>query len=115
MIIDIDNLSSVESFMSKISSDWFDIDRMYYDLKSDLQINWTNFWNITGSMINIISNCLECTSEEFLRLWEKKCTDQRVMFMGYHCTRHRGNLALLYNMRPDADGLKTAPAGQARR
>jgi hypothetical protein len=88
MIIDIDNLSSVESFMSKITSDWFDIDRMYYDLKSDLQINCTEFWSYTDSMINIISNYLECPSEEFLILWEKKCTVQRAMFMGYHCTRH---------------------------
>jgi len=88
MIIDIDNSSSVQSFVSMITSDWFDIDGMYYDLKSDPQTNWTNFWNITDSMINIISNCLGCTSEEFLKSCEKKCTEHDAKLMGYHCTRH---------------------------
>ena len=88
MILDIDNSSSVQSFVSKITSDWFDIDSIYYNLKSDLQINWGNFWNITDSMIDIISNCLQCISEEFLNLWEKKCTEHGAMIMGYHCTRH---------------------------
>ncbi|VAX33784.1 hypothetical protein MNBD_NITROSPIRAE03-1273 [hydrothermal vent metagenome] len=88
MIIDIDNSSSVQSFVSKITSDWFDIDGIYYDLKSDSQTNWTNFWNITDSMINIISNFLGCTSEEFLKSWEKKCTEHDAKLMGYHCTRH---------------------------
>ena len=88
MIIDIDNSSSVQSFVSMITSGWFDIDGIYYDLKSDSQTNWTNFWNITDSMIDIISNCLGHTSEEFLKNWEKKCTEHDVKIMGYHCTRH---------------------------
>ncbi|MBW1682574.1 MAG: hypothetical protein JRJ83_14285 [Deltaproteobacteria bacterium] len=61
---------------------------MYYELKSDSQTNQTNFWNIADSMINTISNYLECTSEEFLQIWEKKCIILNVRFMGYHCTRH---------------------------
>ena len=83
MILDIDNSSSVQSFVSKITSDWFDIDSIYYDLKSDLQTNWANFWNITDGMIDIISNCLQCTSEEFLQLWKKKCTEHGAMFMAF--------------------------------
>lgn len=97
MIIDIDNSSIVQSFVSKITSGWLDIDGMYYDLKSDSQTNWTNFWNITDGMINIISNCLGCTSEEFLKSWEKKCTEHDAMFTGYHCTRHSDKEVFIRN------------------
>jgi hypothetical protein len=83
MIIDIDKANSVQSFVSMITSDWFDIDAMYYDLKSDSQTNWTNFWNIVDNMIDIISNCLGHTSEEFLKSWEKKCTEHDAKIMGY--------------------------------
>jgi len=121
MIIDIDNANSVQSFVSMITSDWFDIDAMYYDLKSKSQINWTNFWNITHNMIDIISNCLGHTSEEFLNSWETKCIEQDAKIMGYHCTRHSNKEVFIKNgvlplseetinlsqtqKRPDAENL----------
>ncbi len=88
MILDIDNSSSVQSFVSKITKDWFDIDSMYYALKSKSHINWTDFWNTTDYMVDIISNYLDCTSEDFLKIWEKKCLEHGTRLMGYHCTRH---------------------------
>ena len=88
MILDIDNSGTVQSFVSKITSDWFDIDSMYYELKTDSQTNWTDFWNITDSMLNIIANYLECASEEFSKTWEQKCIIHNARFMGYHCNRH---------------------------
>ncbi len=97
MIIDIDISSSVRSFVSMITSDWFDIDDMYNDLKSESQTNWTNFWKIDYCMIDIISNWLGFTSEEFLKNWEKKCEEHDAMFMCYHCTRHSNKEVFIRN------------------
>lgn len=97
MILDIDNSKSVQTFVKKITSDWFDIDSMYYGLKSDSQTNWTDFWNITDNMINTISNYLKCSSEHFLALWEEKCTIHSAMVKGYHCTRHSNKEVFLKN------------------
>ena len=88
MILDIDNSNSVQSFVIKITANWFDIDSMYYALKSDSQTNWGDFWNITDYMIEIASNYLDCVSRDFLTIWEQKCLDHDAMLMGYHCTRH---------------------------
>lgn len=88
MILYIDNSKSVQTFVRKITSDWFDVDSMYYELKSDSQTNWTNFWNITDSMINTISNYLKCSPDQFLKFWEEKCFIYGGMVKGYHCTRH---------------------------
>lgn len=88
MILDIDNSISVQSFVREITSAWFDIDSMYYDLKSDSQTNWKKFWYYQDCMIKIISNYLGYTSEDFLERWAIKCTAHGAVLMGYHCTRH---------------------------
>lgn len=61
---------------------------MYYNLKTDSQINWTDFWNISDSLVNTISNSLQCSSEYFLKTWEKRCSENNARIKGYHCTRH---------------------------
>lgn len=115
MIIDIDNSKSVQYFVSRIVSDWFDIDGMYNDLKSDSQTNWSNFWNITDNMINIISNSLGCTSAEFLKNWEGKCAEHDATFMGYHCTRHSDKEVFIRNgIKPLSDEIIKPSQNQKR-
>jgi len=97
MILDIDNSKSVQTFVRKITSGWFDVDSMYYDLKSDSQTNWSNFWTISDSMINTISNYLKCSSEQFLKLWEEKYTIYGAIVRGYHCTRHSNSEVFVKN------------------
>jgi len=88
MILDIDNASSVQSFVNKITAGWFDIDSMYHTLKSNSHTNRSNFWKITDYMIDVISNSLDCSPRDFLKIWEQKCLKHDAMLMGYHCTRH---------------------------
>ena len=88
MILDIDNSGSVESFVSRITANWFDVNSMYFALKFDSLTNLTNFWNITDYMVDKISNYLGCTSEYFLKNWEQKSLELNALLMCYHCTRH---------------------------
>lgn len=88
MILDIDNSESVQAFVRTITSCWFDIDSMYHNLKSGRQTNWSDFWTFSDCMIGIISNYLKCSSEQFLKQWEEKCTICGATLRGYHCTCH---------------------------
>ena len=95
MILDIDNLSLVQNFVKKLTEGWFDIDNMYHELKAGSQTNWTEFWNITDSMINTVSDYLKCSSEYFVSQWNKKCSLHGAMVKGYHCTRHSNKSVFL--------------------
>jgi hypothetical protein len=88
MKLDVDNSSSVQSFVNKITADWFDIDSTYHTLKSNPHTNLSDFFYHSYYMMDVISNSLGCSPRDFLKTWEKKCLKHNAMLMGYHCTRH---------------------------
>jgi hypothetical protein len=125
MILDIDNSSSVQLFVNKITKDWFDVNSIYRDFKSDLHTDWSGFWNIADYMVNEVSNYLNCTPEEFLKIWGLKCSEHGAKIMGYHCTRHsdksvytdKGILPLSKNtikVSPDQNNIQAKEAWDYR-
>lgn len=90
MIIDIDNSESARSFIKKITKDWFDIDTLYAEIKAESFTNSSNFWNITDDLISVIANHLKQVPQDFLNIFEERCSTCDAKIMGYHCTRHSG-------------------------
>jgi hypothetical protein len=88
MILDIDNPASVQAFVKKVTEEWFNPDTMYTDLKACGETNSSHFWHIADHMVDIISKYRNQTSEEFLNIWNQKCSTNSAKIMGYHCTRH---------------------------
>lgn len=88
MIIDIDSSDSVQSFVKKITKDWFDIDSLYAELKAGSFTDSSNFWNITDDLINVVANHIDQSPQDFLNKFTKKCSAHDARIMGYHCTRH---------------------------
>jgi hypothetical protein len=97
MILDIDNSASVQAFVKKVTEEWFNPDTMYTDLKTSGKTNSSHFWGITDHMVDIISEYLNQTSEEFLNIWNQKCSKNTAMIMGYHCTRHSNKMIFMKN------------------
>ena len=87
MIVDIDNSESVQTFVKKVTQNWFDPDKMYFALVANGKISG-DFWHITDDLLDRISEYLGQTQEEFLNIWDLKCSTYSVKIMGYHCTRH---------------------------
>lgn len=87
MILDIDNSESVKYFVNKIAENWFNPEKMYFDLKANGKTASSNFWGITKYLLNIVSEYLNQTSDEFLSIWNHKCLAYGAKIMGYHCTR----------------------------
>ncbi len=97
MILDIDNLESVQAFVRKVTQHWFDPNRMYFDLKACEETNSLDFWAIADHMVDIISKYLNLTSEEFLNIWNQECLTNSAKIMGYHGTRHSDKMVFMKN------------------
>ena len=89
MIIDIDDSSSVQSFVAQVTEGWFNPEKVYFDLKASGKTDSTDFWceNPTH-LLSDVSASLHQTPEEFLIVWNQKCITHDARIMGYHCTRH---------------------------
>ena len=88
MIVNIDNSESVKGFVSKIAENWFNPETMYSDLKANGKTASSGFWGIPKDLLNIVSEYLNQTSNEFVTKWNEKCSTYDTKIMGYHCTRH---------------------------
>ena len=97
MILDIDNSESVQTFVKKVTEGWFNPATMYTDLKVSGKTNSLHFWDITDHMVDIISKYLNQTSEEFMNIWNQKCSKNSAKIMGYHCTRHSNKMVFVKN------------------
>ncbi len=97
MILDIDNSASVQAFVRKVTQQWFDPDKLYFDLKDCEETNSLDFWHETDHMVDIISKYLNLTSEKFLNIWDQKCLTNGAMVMGYHGTRHSDKMVFMKN------------------
>jgi hypothetical protein len=87
MIVDIDDSESVLTFVNQITQNWFSPDKMYFDLRVNGKTS-INFWYITDHLLDNISGYLNQTKEEFMDIWDQKCSTYSIKIMGYHCTRH---------------------------
>ena len=81
--IDIDNIESVKAAVSRISSGWFEPEKMYVGLKADGKTNSPNFWGVTTWMLTDVSGFLGCTSAQFLSEWDQRCITRGIKIMGY--------------------------------
>ena len=87
MIIDIDDQKSVKAAMDRISENWFNPNDMYSSLKTNGQINSSEFWGVAMHLLADISGFLGLTSAQFVSEWNQRCIRYDAKVMGYHCTR----------------------------
>ena len=88
MIVDIDNSNSVKGFVSEIAVNWFNPEILYSDLKANGITDSSEFWGIPKDLLNIVSENINQSSDDFLNTWNEKCSTYNTKIMGYHCTRH---------------------------
>lgn len=89
MIIDIDNKEAVTYVVGKVTEPWFDVRRLYLDLKADGTTNSSSFWGITDDFLIPLSERLGVSLDSFVTTWNDQSSRNDVRVMGYHCTRHR--------------------------
>jgi hypothetical protein len=85
MILDIDRAESVTGVVETIA--WFDIRKLYKDLKDGHKTDSGNFWNISDCLLKTISSGLSQSSVDFISKWRNRCISNDLKIMGYHCTR----------------------------
>jgi hypothetical protein len=85
MLLDIDKIESVIESVETIA--WFDVRKLYKDLKTDNETHSINFWNITEHLLRVVSVRLGQSQEAFIDYWRNRCLAIGVEIMGYHCTR----------------------------
>lgn len=83
MIIDIDNSESVQPFVKKITKDWSDIDTLYAEIKAESFTSSSNFGAVTDDLLDVVATHLNQTPENFVRIFEKKCSIHDAKIMGY--------------------------------
>lgn len=88
MITDIDDSTSVQALVHKVSECWFNPEELYSDLKANGKTNSLDFWAITKRLLSDVSESLGQRSAEFLNAWNQRCVTHNTKIMGYHCTRH---------------------------
>jgi hypothetical protein len=88
MILDIDTSKSVLLFVNKVTEHWFNPEEVYFNLKSKGITNTSDFWSITDYLLDHVTKYLDLTNNEFVTIWNEKCSMNSAKIMGYHCTRH---------------------------
>src|SRR5574340_478090 len=104
MILDIDRADSVTGIIEAIA--WFDIRKLYKDLKNGHETDSSNFWHISDCLLKSTSSRLLLRLTDFIDKWRASCISNDLKIMGYHCTRiHDLKIFMEKGIIPLDDGI----------
>jgi len=87
MIFDIDRSDSIMEAVATITSEWFNVSKLYWKLKDNAETESPNFWGIADHLLRATANQLGQSLDVFVRNWRDRCIGKDFKIMGYHCTR----------------------------